>query len=55
MVRVNGLVAGWWVGRVESVTVTFTVPLLAAAGVPEITPLEALMDSPVGRPVADQV
>src|SRR5258706_15393510 len=34
----------------RAVTVTFDVP--AVVGVPEISPDEALMDSPAGRPVA---
>jgi hypothetical protein len=38
-----------------SFTVTFAVLVPAAVGVPPITPVEALIDSPAGRPVADQV
>ena len=37
---------------VVSLTVTVTLALTAAVGVPEITPVEALIDSPAGRPVA---
>src|SRR3954454_11111981 len=35
--------------------VTITLKLPAAVGVPEIRPDDALIDRPVGRPVADQV
>src|SRR4051794_27243928 len=38
-----------------SVTVTVTVALCGPCGVPEITPLDGLIFSPVGRPVADQL
>ncbi len=34
---------------------TVTEELAGAVGVPEIVPVEELMDSPAGRPVADQV
>ena len=43
------------VGEVESVTVTDTVLVPAVVGVPVIAPVEALIDRPVGRPVAAQV
>src|SRR5215469_3359234 len=35
---------------VVSLAVTVTLPLPAVVGVPEISPLEALMDSPAGSP-----
>ena len=35
------------------VTVTVTVLLAAAVGVPEIRPVEGLIASPAGRPVAE--
>jgi hypothetical protein len=38
-----------------SFTVTLAVLVPAAVGVPLITPVEVLIDSPAGRPVADQV
>src|SRR5215472_16136186 len=37
---------------VVSVAVAVTLPLPAAVGVPEISPVEELMDSPAGSPVA---
>ena len=37
---------------VVSVTVTVTVDVPAVVGVPLIRPVEGLMDSPAGRPVA---
>src|SRR5215469_11924906 len=37
---------------VVSFAVTVTLPLPAAVGVPEISPVEELMDSPAGSPVA---
>ncbi len=40
---------------VESFTVTFAVLVPEAVGVPLMTPVEALIVSPAGRPVADQV
>src|ERR1700758_2703108 len=40
---------------VESVAVTVTLNVPAVDGVPEIRPEDALIDSPVGRPVALQV
>ena len=43
------------VGFVESVTVMFTVLVAAAVAVPLMTPVDASMLSPVGRPVADHV
>src|SRR4051794_32681814 len=53
MDSVNPCVTDWCVGLVASVTVTFTVPPLAALGVPEMVPLTALIASPAGSPVAD--
>ncbi len=41
------------VGVVESVTLIVTFPLLAAVGVPVMAPVEALIESPAGSPVAD--
>ena len=41
------------VAPVPSFTVTVTVLLAAAVGVPEISPVEALIASPAGRPVAE--
>ena len=38
---------------VPSLTVTVTVLLAAAVGVPEIRPVEALIARPAGRPVAE--
>ena len=43
------------VGLVESVTVTATVLAPAVVGVPVMAPEEALIVSPAGNPVADQV
>src|SRR5579885_646803 len=43
------------VGVVESVTLMVTLPLLGPAGVPVMAPVEGLIESPPGRPVADQV
>ncbi|GAB1641438.1 hypothetical protein KRMM14A1259_18610 [Krasilnikovia sp. MM14-A1259] len=43
------------VAVVASRTVTVTEEPPAAEGTPETTPVPVLMDSPVGRPVADQV
>jgi hypothetical protein len=40
------------VGVVESVTVIAADTLPAAVGVPEITPVKALIDNPLGRPFA---
>src|SRR5258706_12519594 len=37
---------------VVSVAATVTPPLPAVVGVPEISPVEELMDTPAGRPVA---
>ena len=37
---------------VVSLTVTVALPVPAAVGVPEIRPVEELIDSPAGRPVA---
>src|ERR1700753_1033373 len=42
------------VAPVPSLTVTVTVLLPDAVGVPEISPLEALIASPAGRPVAEE-
>ncbi len=39
---------------VPLVAVTVTVEVPAVVGVPLMTPVEALMDSPAGCPVADQ-
>jgi hypothetical protein len=50
--RLALLVAG--VGLVESVSVTTTVLVPAAVGVPLIAPVEALSVKPGGRPVAPQ-
>ncbi len=55
MVRLSVTLAVWAVGEVESVTLIVTLPLLAAAGVPVMAPVEALIESGVGSPVADQV
>jgi len=54
IVSVNDFCVDWWVGAVESVTVTFTVPELAAVGDPAITP-PVLIVKPAGKPVAAQV
>jgi hypothetical protein len=54
IVSVNDFCVVWWLGAVESVTVTFTEPELAAVGEPEITPPELIV-KPVGKPVALQV
>src|SRR5579883_801173 len=43
------------VGVVESVTLMVTLPLLGPVGVPVMAPVEGLIESPPGRPVADQV
>ena len=40
------------VGPVESLPVTVTVEVPAVLAVPEITPVEELIDRPLGRPVA---
>ena len=40
------------VAPVVSVAVTVTVDVPAVVGVPEISPVEELIDSPAGRPVA---
>src|SRR5215471_7180314 len=40
---------------VVSVAVTVTLPLVAVVGVPEISPVEELMDRPAGSPVAPYV
>ena len=53
MVRVNVLFTDWCAGPAASATVTTTEPLLAAVGVPEITPEVELMVRPPGSPVAD--
>jgi len=42
-------------GTEESVTVTDTVPAPAVVGVPEMTPFEALIVRPAGRPVAEKL
>src|SRR5436190_5644025 len=51
-VQVNDAVPEWLALSV-AVTVTFEVPAVVA--VPEMTPVEELIDRPAGRPVADQV
>ena len=43
------------VGSVESVTVTATVKVPEAVGVPLITPVEAAIVRPAGKPVAVQL
>jgi hypothetical protein len=48
-------VAVWCVGVAESVTVTVTVLVPAADGVPEMRPVAGAMPRPAGRPLADQV
>ena len=52
--RFRFAVAVWKVGLVESVTVMvkFAVPVALWVGVPEIVPVIALIESPVGNPVA---
>ena len=55
IVRDNCTVLLCAMGDVESVTVMFTVPEVAAAGVPEMAPVDAFIVRPVGRPVADHV
>ena len=45
------LVAVRWVGAVESVTVTDSVLLPAAVGVPVMAPVDAFTLKPAGRPV----
>ena len=40
------------VAPVVSLAVAVTVDVPAVVGVPEISPVDALMDSPAGRPVA---
>jgi hypothetical protein len=47
-------VAVCW-GVLASFTVTVAVLVPADVGVPLITPLPELIDSPAGKPVADQV
>jgi hypothetical protein len=42
-------------GVLESFTVMVALVVPAADGVPPITPVEGLIDKPVGRPVADHV
>ena len=54
IVRVNCFCAVWCVPVVESVTVTVTVLLLGAVGLPLIAPLAASIANPLGRPVAAQ-
>ncbi len=48
-VQVNAAVPVWFC---ESVTVTVTLDVPAVEAVPEIRPLEELIDRPAGRPVA---
>ena len=45
----------WPVEPDESVAARVTLEVPAAVGVPEMVPVEGLMASPAGRPVADQV
>ena len=42
-------------GLLASKTFTVIELLPEAVGVPEITPVEAFMDKPAGKPVADQL
>jgi hypothetical protein len=55
IVRFKAAVAVCAVGVVESLTVMCTRPVLAAAGVPEIAPVVALMLRPCGRSADDHV
>lgn len=54
MVRLRDAVAVWAVGLVESVTVivALEVPAVDCVGVPERVPVVALIESPLGNPVA---
>ena len=53
-VMLRSTVTDWAVGLVESVTLiaTVDVPSALGAGVPEMAPVELLIDNPLGRPVA---
>ena len=53
MANVRFLVAVRCVGFVASVTVTATVLVPAAVGVPLMTPVAGSMPRPAGKPVAD--
>src|ERR1035438_5227493 len=57
IVRLRVAVAVWAVGFVKSVTVmvTFAVPGVVWVGVPEMVPVVALIESPLGNPVALKV
>jgi len=57
MERLRLAVADCAVGCVESVTVIAIadVPAALCAGVPVIAPVEGLMESPLGRPLATNV
>ena len=54
MLRVRLLVAVRCVGLLESVAVITTVAVPADVGVPPITPVDAFIVNPPGRPEADQ-
>ncbi len=54
MLSVRFLVAVRCVGLLESVAVMTTVALPADVGAPLITPVDALMVNPAGKPDADQ-
>ncbi len=49
-VQVNAAVPVWFCA---SLTVTVTLDVPAVEAVPEIRPVEELIDSPAGRPVAE--
>src|ERR1035441_9259181 len=55
MFKDNCLLTDAWVGLVESVTVTLTVKLPVAPGVPVMVPAVGSMVNGDGSPVADQV
>lgn len=55
MVNENVFEAVCGVGEPESVTVTVTETVPAAAGVPVICPVLGLISKPDGSPVADQL
>jgi len=55
MASTNCFATDWWVGLVASVTVAVTVLVLVVEGVPEISPVVALMLKPVGNPVCVHV
>jgi hypothetical protein len=54
IVRLRVAVAVWAVGFVRSVTVRVTLAVAAVlcVGVPEMVPVVALIESPLGNPVA---